>query len=297
MFDYARAQYVFPPEIVDTVRRPDILIWSTTSKIAILVELTCPAEEGILKARKRKNERYEKLITSIKCTWGMCRLFTIEVGARGFVSHTVRKFLRCVGFSYAHTTRICKQLSAISARCSHIIWLSRDSKHWDRKRDILTPRPDSLVETKPDDLMSQRNESKHMDRTTTTTSLSNVTSTTISIAGTQTKTTTSTTMNLVTSTCEAKQIKMNEKKEEDDNANDIMNVRLEEKKQGDKDGMEMSDFDDNDLKDILENVTFDNPGKSGVPVGYGIVQDIDIEESKRGFNSDEEALVDDLDWS
>ena len=47
LVDFERAPIVFPPEIYSTSERPDIIIWSKALRKLILIELTCPAEEGI----------------------------------------------------------------------------------------------------------------------------------------------------------------------------------------------------------------------------------------------------------
>ena len=49
--------FVFPPEIYSSSERPDILIWSTKLKKVILVELTCPAEEGFQAAQLQKQSK------------------------------------------------------------------------------------------------------------------------------------------------------------------------------------------------------------------------------------------------
>ena len=40
----------FPPVIYSTSERPDIVIWSASARLVILLELTVPAEEGIVAA-------------------------------------------------------------------------------------------------------------------------------------------------------------------------------------------------------------------------------------------------------
>ena len=47
LVDLPGHNYVFPAEIWSTSERPDIVLWSITLHQAILIELTCPAEEGI----------------------------------------------------------------------------------------------------------------------------------------------------------------------------------------------------------------------------------------------------------
>jgi hypothetical protein len=51
-FDHRKVE--FPAFIVATSLRPDIVIWSRMSRIVILIELTCGAEEGMDSAQARK---------------------------------------------------------------------------------------------------------------------------------------------------------------------------------------------------------------------------------------------------
>ena len=87
--DFDTANIVFPPSICATTSRPDVVIWSPLSRKVIMIELTCPAEEGIEAAALRKETRYEELQAAIKA-WGECKYFTIEVGARGLHNVLIR---------------------------------------------------------------------------------------------------------------------------------------------------------------------------------------------------------------
>ena len=52
---------VFPPEIVTTTLRPDMVLWSKAAKLAYVVELTVPWEEGVEEAYERKKLKYSDL--------------------------------------------------------------------------------------------------------------------------------------------------------------------------------------------------------------------------------------------
>ena len=51
LVDFDHAKILFPPEICATNERPDIIIWSTSARHVSMIELTCPAEEGIRERR------------------------------------------------------------------------------------------------------------------------------------------------------------------------------------------------------------------------------------------------------
>ena len=132
---------VFPPEIYSTPQRPDIVIWSASIKVVLLLELTCPAEENFDKAHLRKEIRYSDLCREInKSTGWRAHHHPFEVGARGFVARSTRSLLSRLGFSSCLKSSTVKNLSSIVARASYTIFLARFSKEWDRKRALLTPR-------------------------------------------------------------------------------------------------------------------------------------------------------------
>jgi len=111
--DYEHKTITFPPFIVSTRLRPDVVLWSVRS-VVILLELTCPAEEGIAAAQVRKTSRYKKLLEDIDATktW-KARLLTLEVGARGLVGSSTYRAFRLLGFSAAQTKSLVKALSEI----------------------------------------------------------------------------------------------------------------------------------------------------------------------------------------
>ena len=53
---------VFPPEIVTTSLRPDLVLWSTLQKSVFIVELTVPWEAAVGEAFERKQLRYSEVV-------------------------------------------------------------------------------------------------------------------------------------------------------------------------------------------------------------------------------------------
>ncbi|KAL5016444.1 hypothetical protein ScPMuIL_006033, partial [Solemya velum] len=51
----------FPGEVITTTLRPDIVLWSRTSRQVILVELTVPWETRLEEAHERKLTKYQDL--------------------------------------------------------------------------------------------------------------------------------------------------------------------------------------------------------------------------------------------
>ena len=93
LVDLPDYNFVFTPEIYATAERPDILIWSVKSKRVILIELTCPAEEGMAAAQVRKQARYLSLMNNIaiNSSWKPL-LLKLEVGVRGFIATSTQQF-------------------------------------------------------------------------------------------------------------------------------------------------------------------------------------------------------------
>ncbi|VDI78992.1 Hypothetical predicted protein [Mytilus galloprovincialis] len=89
----------FPPQIAVTNQRPDIVIWSASTKQAILLELTVPWEERIEDAYERKRLKYQDLLAECRDNGWRVWLFPVEVGSRGFVGQSMWRALRALGRS------------------------------------------------------------------------------------------------------------------------------------------------------------------------------------------------------
>ena len=140
LVDLPGANFVFLPEIFNTNERPDIVIWSAKLKKVLLIELTCPAEEGFAAAQIQKLSRYSPLHDeTCRLTRWKPTVLTMEVGVRGFVSLTCQQVLRKLGMPHKNISRLCKQMSEISARCSYTIHLAANSPVWDTNRPLLEP--------------------------------------------------------------------------------------------------------------------------------------------------------------
>ena len=136
--DLPDTNYVFPPEIYSTNERPDICIWSAKLKKLLLIELTCPAEEGIEAAKIRKQSGCLPLVENISNTspWKPT-LMTVEVGVRGFVASSTHQVFLKLGLQRQQVSALCNKLSATAAKCSYAIYLAANSKLWDENRPLL----------------------------------------------------------------------------------------------------------------------------------------------------------------
>jgi len=66
--DFADKETPFPVEIFPTNLRPDVVIWSIMSRVVIILELTCGAEENFRDAQLRKETKYAELVSEIQET-------------------------------------------------------------------------------------------------------------------------------------------------------------------------------------------------------------------------------------
>ena len=141
LIDFRHKPYLFPAHIFPTKERPDILLYSNSQRVVIFGELTCPAEEGVLEAKLRKQARYAELADSIralKYPWTV-HVLTLEVGARGFVARSTYTFLRKIGFSARSAQTTCRHVSEVAARCSYAIYLRHNEKTWISSRTPVVP--------------------------------------------------------------------------------------------------------------------------------------------------------------
>ena len=75
--------YNFPAHIAITGERPDLVLWSETLKLVVLIELTVPSECNVTDAYRRKSEKYGKpggLCDEIRNRGWKVELMPVEVG-------------------------------------------------------------------------------------------------------------------------------------------------------------------------------------------------------------------------
>ncbi len=82
----------FPPKIITTNLRPDLILWSTSQKSLFIVELTVPWEAAIGEADERKRLKYSDLLAE-----AVQQLLPVEVGCRGSVTMATTRLLKGLG--------------------------------------------------------------------------------------------------------------------------------------------------------------------------------------------------------
>ena len=119
--------YTFPPHIVHTDLRPDLVLWNNSSKTVCLCELTVCFETRYEEAHILKANKYADLVEQIEATDFTPELITLEVGSRGPFNPTGFNDLR------AHITPPQKAWRAMLTNItrtvimeSHKIWTKRN---------------------------------------------------------------------------------------------------------------------------------------------------------------------------
>src|SRR6185503_12646088 len=152
-FDYDSAPAMFPEVICATDFRPDIVIWSQSTKTVIIGEQTIPAEENVADAHNRKATKYESLIASCISQGSRTTLFPFEIGCKGFVGFSVYKFCKKLGFLKRAIRDISKTRSKAALRCSYLIYLSRNNQNWKPLNLCIISSNSESVTLDPDDAL------------------------------------------------------------------------------------------------------------------------------------------------
>lgn len=121
----------FPPHIATTTQRPDLVLYSDSTKTVVMVELTVPIEDNIAGAyASSKRPRYTQLVQDcIAANWHT-HLFTVEIGSRGYCADTLKACLSALGFDRARTTQVVRDTSTTASRCSYLIYCRRNTGDW-----------------------------------------------------------------------------------------------------------------------------------------------------------------------
>ena len=126
--------HVFPTQIATTNARPDLVIWSQSTRTCVVAELTVCWEENFHQAHERKEGKrdYVDLIRLGRQNGWTISYFPVEVGARGVLSDSLQAFLRFMGLSRRKATDASDSIGRTSLQASYTLWLSRDHKKFSR---------------------------------------------------------------------------------------------------------------------------------------------------------------------
>ena len=128
--DTVHCPLMFPPHITQTSLRPDLVIYSNSTKQVVLLELTVPTEDNIVQWHIKKEDKYEKLIDDISMNQWSGQVFGIEIGSRGYVAKSLGFALGKLGLTQSSIRSMRKKISLICLRSSYLIYLSRKNTVW-----------------------------------------------------------------------------------------------------------------------------------------------------------------------
>ena len=118
----------FPTEVASTNKRPDIVIWSPSSRQVIIVELTVPWEERMEDAYERKMGKYQELVADCQERGWRVWCFPVEVGTRGFVGQSLWRALRVIGVIGLERRQLIGRRSNETEMTLLYLWRSREGK-------------------------------------------------------------------------------------------------------------------------------------------------------------------------
>ena len=137
LMDEEHKQIVFPPQIAETAKRPDIIIYSERTRTVIIIELTVPMEENLANAYARKKCKYQDLVAECENRGWCTHYFPIEIGSRGFYNTSLSKCLAALGVPSGKRKTIMDTASKTALRASYVIWLCRQNKSFNQM-DLTT---------------------------------------------------------------------------------------------------------------------------------------------------------------
>ena len=123
-------KFIFPPEILPTSLRPDLVLWSTTQKVVFIIEITVPWEAAVGEAYERKRLKYADIAAEAEKRGWRAQVLPVEVGCRGFVATSTTKLLKRLGVRGQAFRRAIKSLSEAAERSSRWIWIKRKDLNW-----------------------------------------------------------------------------------------------------------------------------------------------------------------------
>jgi len=125
-----RRYNVFPPEIASTTLLPDIILRSSSTRTAVLLELTCPAEARVKISNKIKSEKYNRIIDDASANGWSVIVRPFEISVLGLVSKPVWTILTSFRVPHSELLFIQRQLENVAMRTSHYLYIARHTAHW-----------------------------------------------------------------------------------------------------------------------------------------------------------------------
>jgi len=153
-FDFRNNATIPSESKVDTLQRPDIVIYSISKKIIIWFEETIPLERNIVDAALRKEARYASLKTNLKLNGWSVHDFTFEIGALGFIAKSFNRMLITLGLPPNQRKFVRKRASKMALRSSFYIWSNRFNSAFISPKLVTIPLQCSFPTSSPSNILT-----------------------------------------------------------------------------------------------------------------------------------------------
>ena len=124
-------QLRFPIEAAVTSLRPDVVLFSRSSKTIVLLELTVPLEDNAHPAHDRKTTKYSALVTACEENGFKTHMFALEVGCLGYCPHSFLHCFEALGLPKSAARQIRSEASKTALRSSYVLFLCRGMPTWE----------------------------------------------------------------------------------------------------------------------------------------------------------------------
>ena len=118
----------YPQVLVESGKRPEVVLSSSKADTFVLVELTVPWEDMMGRSNSLKEDRYMDLTMDLKQKGYKVWCFAFEFGARGMVSRSTYTFLREIGLTSKVRSKAMADMSRAAEAASQWIWSKRECK-------------------------------------------------------------------------------------------------------------------------------------------------------------------------
>jgi hypothetical protein len=120
-----------PSSVHQSSLRPDIVLYSESSRTMVFLELTVPNDRNITDAHIKKLRHYKDLQQEITDKEWETFNFPIEVGTSGLIGSFFKKAMKKLGLPRSKQTQMYKEVTPAALRSTWVLWRERRVKTWD----------------------------------------------------------------------------------------------------------------------------------------------------------------------
>ena len=136
MVDLPKQRLKIPSYVANTNLRPDMIVLSKKTKQMGVIELTVPSEERIEVSAEAKRLKYVEIEELAKMRSWRCRVWTVEIGCKGFAAGSLVYLLKNFGYAGRKMKAVVKKTEETAADASQMIWKWHHYKQWGNQNNI-----------------------------------------------------------------------------------------------------------------------------------------------------------------